>query len=168
MNSGQMMISIAALGLLTFTILNFNRGTISTQDALIYNKEFIVATTVAQSILDEISSKTYDEEIAIGSSISSASDFSTTLAAESGETYPDYDDVDDYNNYTTSDTIPQMGVFNTSVTVTYMTDSFAETTAKTYNKNVTVEVTSPTLINFYTEVEDTLRISSLFSHWGIL
>ena len=90
------------------------------------------------------------------------------MKAESGEVYPNFDDVDDFNNYTRSDTIPKMGIFNISVSVSYMNDNFVETTSKTYNKNVTVQVTSPSLINFYTEIEDTMRLTSLFSHWTIL
>jgi hypothetical protein len=163
-----MMIGIAALALVTFTVLNFNRGSISTQDALIYNKEFILATTIAQSLLDEISSKDYDEEIVNGSSIITASDFSDLLKAETGEVYPFYDDIDDYNNFTRSDTIPQMGVFNVSVSLNWMTDGLVKTASKTYNKNVTIRVTSTALTNFFTDKQDTVVITSLFSQWTLL
>lgn len=167
MNTGQMMIGIVALSLVTITILNFNRSSISTQDSLIYNKEFVLATTVAQSMLDEVGGKFYDERIANGLSVTTESDFSTTLTAES-ETYPNFDDIDDYNGFTKNDTIPYMGVFEISVSVEYMTDNLASTLAKTYNKNVTVSVTSPTLVNFYTDEQDTVVISSLFSQWTML
>ena len=168
MNTGQMMIGIAAFALVTMTILNFNRGSINTQDALIYNKAFIVATTVAQATLDEISSKTFDEEIAEGNPIITANDFSTVLGVESTEVYPNYDDVDDYNNFTKIETVPSIGDFNVSVEVEYMTDDLQITSANTYNKNVTVKITSTSMTNVFTEEMDTLVVSSLFSQWKML
>ena len=168
MNTGQMMLGIFALGIVTMTSLNFNKGTMNTQDALIYNKEFILATTIAQSVLDEISGKAYDEEIVNGNSIYSANDFSTQLKAESGEVYPNYDDLDDFNNFSQTDTIPQMGVFDIKVEVDYYTDALVKTSSKTYNKNVTIYVTSNTLVNFYTNEQDTLVLSSIFSQWEMI
>lgn len=168
MNTGQMMIGIAAFALVTMTILNFNRGSINTQDALIYNKAFIVATTVAQSTLDEISKMEFDEEIAEGNPIVTANDFSTVLGVESSEVYPNFDDVDDFNNFTKIEIVPSIGNFNVSVEVTYMTDEFATTTTKTYNKNVTVKITSTSMTNVFTEEVDTLVVSSLLSQWKML
>ena len=168
MNTGQMMLGICALGIIAMTTLNFNKGTMNTQDALIYNKEFILATTIGQSLLDEISSKAYDEEIVNGNSIYSANDFSTNLKSDASEVYPNYDDIDDYNSFTKTDSIPEMGVFDLKVEVDYYTDNLVKTTAKTYNKNVTIYVTSNTLVNFYTNKQDTLVLSSLFSQWEML
>ena len=167
MNTGQMMIGILAITLVTMTVLNFNKGSLNTQDALIYNKEFILATTIAQSMLEEISGKAYDEK-AIGNPIYSANDFSNDLKADGGESYPNYDDIDDYNGFTKTDSIPQMGVFDIIVEVNYFTDALAATSAKTFNKNVTIKVASDALINFYTEERDTLVLSSLFSKWEML
>ncbi|MBK8944850.1 MAG: hypothetical protein IPM32_06195 [Ignavibacteriae bacterium] len=168
MNTGQMMIGIVALGLVTFTLLNFNRGSISTQDSITYNKSFILATTVAQSVLDEINSKAYDEEIVNGTKIFSANDFSDVLKKETGETYPNFDDIDDYNNFSRSDSIPQMGVFNINVKVEYLTDDLQPTVSKTYNKNITVRISSPSLFNFFKDVQDTVEVKSLFSQWTLL
>lgn len=168
MNTGQMMIGILAMGLVTLTILNFNKDSINTQDLLIYNKEFIIATTVAQSILDEISGKEFDEEIVIGSTIVTANDFSSILRKEGSEVYPNFDDVDDYNNFSKTDTIPGMGIFDISIEVYYMTDAMVKTTSKTYNKNVTIKVTNSAFANFYTQKVDTLVLSSLFSQWKMM
>lgn len=168
MNTGQMMIGIVAMALVTIVTLNLNRGSITTQDSLIYNKSFILATTVAQSILDEIQSKEFDEEVVKGTKIYSADDFSELLKKDAGENYPNFDDVDDYNGFTKIDTIAQMGIFKISVAVNYLTDDLANTNSPTYNKNVTINITSPSLINFYTEKEDTVVISSLFSQWTLL
>lgn len=164
MNSGQMMLGILAMGLVTMIVLNFNKGSLNTQDSLIYNKEFILASTIANSMLDEISSKEYDEEIVKGNTIYSANDFSSNLKAD-GEVYPNFDDLDDYNKFSKTDTIPQMGVFSVFVEVDYYTDALVKTSVRTYNKNVTIKVTSDALVNFYTNKQDTLVISSLLSQW---
>lgn len=167
MNTGQMMIGVMAMGLLTLTILNFNKGSLTTQDNLIYNKEFILATSVAQSILDEISTKEFDEEIVKGKTIDSENDFSSNLKSE-GESYSDFDDIDDYNNYSKTELIPGMGTFSVEVSVNYMTNSLSTSTTQTYNKNVTVRVTNSALMNYYTNKQDTLSMSTLFSQWKML
>lgn len=168
MNTGQMMLGIVAMALVTIVTLNLNRGSMSTQDSLIYNKSFILATTVAQSVIDEIQSKKFDEEIVKGTKIYSANDFSSKLGKESGEAYPNFDDIDDYNGFKRSDTIPQMGVFNISVNIKYLTDDLVQTNSQTYNKNVTIQIESPSFINFYTNAKDTVVISTLLSHWTLL
>lgn len=168
MNTGQMMIGITAMGLVAYIILNFSNSSLSTQDSIIYSKEFIVATTLAQSTLDEISDKFYDEVVAEGKTIKSEKDFSSTLGTDASEVYPNFDDVDDYNNFNKTEIVPQMGEFTVSVQVEYMTDGLVKSGTKTYNKNVTIYVTSPTLYNYYSEKPDTLVLSSLFSKWTIL
>ncbi|MBK7104597.1 MAG: hypothetical protein IPH62_04875 [Ignavibacteriae bacterium] len=168
MNTGQMLITIAALTLVVITTLNHNRASLTTQDNMIYNKEFILATSVGQSILDEISGKAYDEEIIKGTKILSANNFSSTLGKETGENYPNFDDVDDYNNLVKIDTIPNMGEFTSYVYVDYMNDDLQVTTSKSFNKSVTVRITSPTLLNYFTDKPDTMTITSLFSQWVML
>ena len=37
-----------------------------------------------------------------------------------------------------------------------------------YNKNITIRVTSPALTNFFTEKQDTIVLTSLFSQWILL
>ncbi|MEE9430170.1 MAG: hypothetical protein V3V16_03960 [Melioribacteraceae bacterium] len=168
MNTGQMMLGVVALGLLTLVVLNSNKNTITTQDSMIYSKGFIVANTVALSLLDEIASKAYDEEIVNGTSIVNAIDFSSLLKPETGEVYPNFDDIDDYNNFTKTETVSQMGDFNILVKVEYLTDALVPTIVRTYNKNVTVKVTSPTMINQSTGEVDTLVITSILSQWRML
>lgn len=168
MNTGQMMIGIGAISLVVLTILNFNRTSLTTQDSLIYNKHFILATSIAQSMLDEISSKAYDEEIVKGTTISSESNFSTSLKAEVYENYPNYDDIDDYNNFEKQDTIPGLGIFDVLVKVSYLNDNFTVTALKSYNKLVTIRVTSPVFVNYYTEQKDTVSISTVMSYWKLL
>jgi len=168
MNTGQMLITLAALTLVMITTLNHNRTSMATEDNMIYSKEFILAASVAESMLDEISGKAYDEEIVKGKTIISASDFSSNLGKDGGETYPDFDDIDDYNNFSKTDSIPNMGIFTATVSVEYMSDDLIPSVSKTYNKNVTVRVTSPNLFNILTEKSDTMVVQSLYSQWKML
>ena len=84
MNTGQMLITLAALTLVSITILNHNRSSITTKESITYSKEFIVATSIGQSLLDEISNKSFDENIINGNTILSAGNFSTLLKTMSG------------------------------------------------------------------------------------
>lgn len=168
MNTGQMLITLAALTLVVITSLNHNRSSINTKENMLYSKEFIIATSIGQSMLDEISEKAFDEKIVNGNSIISASSFSTLLKAESGESYPNFDDVDDYNEFEKVENIPEVGSFSIKIGVNYISDDFNKSTANTYNKNVTIKITNQALINPYSGIEDTVVISSVFSQWIML
>jgi len=167
MNTGQMVLGIAALGLLSFIFLNSNKTTTATLDSMITNKGIVAANSLALSLLSEIGNKAYDENT-IGTTIVSASDFSPILQAESGEVYPNFDDVDDYNNFSKVDSIPQIGKFNLHVKVEYITDNLIKTSARTYNKNVIIVVKSPLLENQTTGRKDSLIVAGIFSQWKML
>lgn len=168
MNTGQMMIGIGAIALVVLTLLNFNRSSLTSQDALIYNKHFILSTSIAQSMIDEISSKAFDEEVVAGTQIISANNFSTLLSPEASESYPNFNDIDDYNNFSKQENVPGIGVFYVFVNVSYLNDSFVPTGSKTYNKEIKVRVTNPAFNNFYTNENDTLEISTFVSYWKLL
>ncbi len=168
MNTGQIMLGIAALGMLTFVILNSNKTSLSTLDSITYNKGLIAANSLALSLFNEISSKAYDENTITGTTIVSANDFSPNLQAESGETYPNFDDVDDYNNYSRTEIIPQIGKFNIRVKVEYIRDNLVKTTARTYNKNVTIIIRGDSFNNQTTGQKDSLVISGILSQWKML
>lgn len=168
MNSGQMLITIAAISLIVLTILNFNKSSLNTQENLDYNKEYISTVTAAQSLLDEISGKAYDENIINGASISSALGFSSTLAPESGEAYPNFDDIDDFNNFSKKDSIMNLGIFNFKVKINYVNDNLENSSSCTYHKKVTIKVTDNTLKNPFTNKLDTIQISTVLSQWKML
>ncbi len=167
MNTGQMMLSIAALGLLAFIFLNSNKTNLETIDSVGTSKGIITANSLALSLLDEISTKAYDEVTIAGPSIISANDFSSSLQPE-GESYPNFDDVDDYNNFTKIENVREIGNFKLKVKVEYITDNLQKTSLKTYNKNVTVTVKGTALKNQTTGKEDSLVVSEVLSQWKML
>jgi len=168
MNTGQTLITIAALALVVLTVLNFSKSSLNTQDNLIYNKEYILTTTAAQSLLEEISNKAFDEKIINGAIITNASNFTSALAPESGESYPNFDDIDDFNNFSKKDSIPDLGVFNFKVNINYVNDDLVYSASNTYHKAVNIKVTNKNLKNPFTGIVDTISISTVFSQWKML
>lgn len=168
MNTGQMLITIAALSLVVIIILNFNKSSINTQENLNYNKDYILTTTAAQSLLDEISGKAFDEKIVNGTSITSALNFSTNLSSDPGEKYPNFDDIDDYNNFFKTDSIQNLGKFNFKIKINYVNDKLEKTFSNTYNKKVTIQATNESLKNPFTGKLDTIQLSTVLSQWKML
>lgn len=171
MNTGQTMLAMGAMMLLSFLVLRFNSIHLTSSQAS-YNSKFgIVATSLANSLIEEAKDKAYDV-VALDTTktIASASDFSTTLGKETGEVYPDFNDFDDYNDLFYLDTLslrnPQSGAatgFEIRSIVEYVADTNPDvkSVSKTYHKKITVSVFSDAMI-------DTVKISTVFSFWTLL
>jgi hypothetical protein len=171
MNTGQTMLAMGAMMLLSFLVLRFNSIHLTSAQAS-YNSKFgIVATSLANSLIEEAKDKAYDA-VALDTTktITSASDFSTTLGKETGEVYPDFDDFDDYNNLLYIDSLslknPQSGAptkFEIRSIVEYVTDAAPDvkSASKQYHKKMTVSVFSSAMM-------DTVKLSTIFSFWTLL
>jgi hypothetical protein len=171
MNTGQTMLAMGAMMLLSFLVLRFNTIHLTSAQAS-YNSKFgIVATSLANSLIEEAKDKAYDE-FALDTTkvIASANDFSPTLGKEGGEAYPDFDDFDDYNNLYYPDTLslknPQTGKatkFEIRSTVVYVSDvnPDVKSVSKQYHKKMTVSVFSSAMM-------DTVKLTTIFSYWSLL
>ena len=171
MNTGQTMLTMGAMMLLSFLVLRFNSIHLTSAQAS-YNSKFgIVATSLANSLIEEAKDKAYDE-VALDSTvtITSANNFSTTLGKDAGEAYPDFDDFDDYNNLYHLDSLslrnPQTGAptsFEIRSIVEYVNDVTPDVKSgiKTYHKKMTVSVFSSAMM-------DTVKLSTVFSFWTLL
>ena len=171
MNTGQSMLAMGAMMLLSFLVLRFNSIHLTSAQAS-YNSKFgIVATSLANSLIEEAKDKAFDV-VALDTTktITSATDFSTTLGKETSEAYPDFDDFDDYNNLYYLDTLslrnPQTGAatgFEIRSKVEYVTDANPDVKSanKTYHKKMTVSVFSSAMI-------DTVKLTTVFSFWTLL
>jgi hypothetical protein len=171
MNTGQTMLSMGAMMLLSFLVLRFNSIHLTSAQAS-YNSKFgIVATSLANSLIEEAKDKAFDA-VALDTTktINSATDFSTTLGKEGGEVYPDFNDFDDYNNLYYLDTLslinPQTGAatgFEIRAKVVYVSDANPDVTSgiKTYHKKMTVSVISSAMM-------DTVKLTTVFSFWTLL
>jgi len=171
MNTGQTMLAMGAMMLLSFLVLRFNSIHLTSAQAS-YNSKFgIVATSLANSLIEEAKDKAFDE-VALDTTkvIASANDFSTTLGKDGAEVYPAFDDFDDYNNLYYPDTLslknPQTGKatkFEIRSTVVYVSDANPDvkSASKQYHKKMTVSVFSSAMM-------DTVKLTTIFSYWALL
>jgi hypothetical protein len=175
MNTGQTMLAMGAMMLLSFLVLRFNTIHLTSAQAS-YNSKFgIVATSLANSLIEEAKDRAYDEAALDTTKIIVAtSDFSTTLGKDAGEVYPDFDDFDDYsvngNGLLYLDSLslrnPQTGLpttFEVRCKVEYVTDTNPDvkSNSQQYHKRMIVSVFSSAMM-------DTVKLSTVFSYWTLL
>lgn len=162
MNTGQMMITIGAIMLLTLVIIRVNNGFLSTDEVLMRSKFGVLAVSLATSMVEEANGKAFDHNTDT-TSVSSTTELSNTLGPESGEAYSaynDFDDFNDYTRYTITDSTIVSAPFKIYCRVNYINTSAPDdsTNTRTWHKKISVEVSSPNM-------EDTVRMSSVFSYW---
>jgi hypothetical protein len=182
MGTGQTMLTLAAMVLLSFLILRVNNLFLQTTTTLNTTKFDVLAFSLAQSMIQEIEANAFDNNT-VSAVVTSTSSLSTTLGPESGETFATFNDIDDFDNYTRTDTVPKNSgvVFYTKCIVDYVTSAAPDviTSTPTWNKRITVYVTSPFMIQnsltnqYYKKVtsttsilQDTVKLSQVFSYWN--
>lgn len=167
MNTGQMMITLGALALLSLVVLRVNNGFLNTSSVLLDSKLGVLATSVATSMIEEATGKAFDENTD-STSVTSLSDLTlpSQLKPESGESYPDFDDIDDYNGFKKVDNTMPAAEFHINCTVSYVKDTDLDKAAstRTWHKKITVHVSSPSMLG-QDEVPDTLTMSAVYSYW---
>ncbi|MCK9210380.1 MAG: hypothetical protein M0P61_06020 [Ignavibacteriaceae bacterium] len=150
----QQLLIIGALIILGSLVLTFNRSTQNVNANNLFNIALIDATASAQSLIEGIQTKAFDEKT-VSTNVSSASELTTTgsLGPDVGETVTtQFDDIDDYKNYTEIDSFKQFGAFSLSVEVNYVQKYSPETVSSTptFLKKVDVTVTNPFLVHSLT------------------
>ena len=167
MNTGQMMITIAALMLLSIVILRVNSGNLITAEVLIESKLDILAVSLLNSTIEEATSKSFDE-YTTDKPAELLSNLATTanLRAEAGEVYPNFDDMDDFNGLVLTDSISGADVYTIICKVAYVDTTNPNNTSvgATWHKKVTVKVTSKSMMDFNGN-QDSLEMSSIRSYW---
>ncbi len=177
MNTGQLLITVGAIMLLTLVILRINDTFLNSDSILRRSKFGILSVSLATSIIEEASNKAFDEVTLSGRILSSdeltaSSSFGPDTTPDSVESYAEFDDFDDFDGYiiNTKDDSTFLSVeFTGWCTVEYVDpedpDSSLSGADKSFHKKITVYVTSESMYNFYTETYDTLEMSSVFSYW---
>ena len=161
MNTGQMLLTLGALILLSVLTLRVNSSQLYTQDTMQNSKFGILAISVASSIIEEASEKAFDTKTA-NDFVSNLNELTTSagLGPENGETQDMFDDFDDYDGYIdTISTLPS-AVFNVSCIVTYVDPDLEGLTTnnRTWHKQLVVTVASPSMA-------DTIQMTKIFSYW---
>lgn len=155
---GNLLITLGAMSLIGLLILTTING-LSNNEITISESEFVITgVSLAQSLIDEIKTKAFDQ-VEITGTINSPNDLSSTLGPESGEniSMPDtsgnqvfasltiYNDVDDYNGYSRLVNTDIAENFLLTCQVQYVSVSNPENVSgsRTYCKRISVTVTSP-------------------------
>jgi hypothetical protein len=154
----NMLLTIGGLILLGTFILYAN-GLLFDNARIAQNNEFVIcAISLAQSVIDEAKTKSFDEATTTGS-VSLTSALSSTLGREIGETLstPDtvqgsipvsasrFDDVDDYNGYVRVVNTARAENYNISTVVSYASETCPDSLKgfRTFCKKMDVTITSP-------------------------
>ena len=161
MNTGQSLVTLAALMLLSVTVLRVNSNLLSTDSVLMDTKFGVLAVSLGTSIIEEANKKAFD----LAGSDDAITNLSLltspgSLGPSSGEIYPDFNDFDDYHGLIKRvDNMPS-AIYDLHCKVYYINPANPNVNAnvKTWHKKIEVEVTSPNMA-------DTIRISSVFSYW---
>ncbi len=161
MNSGHMLLTIAGVFLLSNLILNVHKANTNRMLANYTSESVIDASGLAQSIIDMIQSKAFDENTVNGpvwhpDSLTSV----INLGTESGEyKHTDFDDIDDYNNYSTTISLERMGDFDINVNVFYVStlNPQIKSSTPTYSKKIELSIINYSLL-------DTLKYHHIVSY----
>ena len=159
----QMVAVIAALILLGMTSLGINTMLVSKTTTMLQAEASLNAISLAQTMIDEVMTKSYDAATANGTKIYNYADFTAagSLGCNSTEAtnvpQPDvstpfksiqyYNDVDDYNGYVRKVATPVLGIFTVRDTVVYVSENNPDqkSTTQTFYKKVIVSVTHPNM-----------------------
>ncbi|MCI0706933.1 MAG: hypothetical protein L0Y80_05530 [Ignavibacteriae bacterium] len=171
---------LGALVLLSLLSLSANRTMLSSYANLLETQAMIATIAEAENLIQEISSKAFDEAVSdIPTSSGSlftgkgakkvppgwskgkkASDFTPPglIGKEKGEEYPNFNDVDDYKGLEITSNHPVFGTINVTVDVFYVdpnNTTIISTSKQTLVKKVEVKAFAPGL-------QDTLKLYHVF------
>ena len=166
MNTGQSLLSIGALLLLSITVLRVNNKILSTDTVLQDSKFGILATSLATSIIEKATKKAFDANTSEDpvTSVSALTDY--PLGPGSWEDPPDScNDFDDFNGY--KDTIRNLpsAEFYIECDVYYVNPNNLDgySSSRTWHKKLDVTVTSPNMGN--NNQRDSIKLSTIYSYW---
>ena len=162
MNTGQMLITIGAIALLSLVILRVNTNFLNTDIVINENKLSIMALSLGSSLIEEAKGKAFDEMTDSGS-VNTTSALSD-IGPEAGEVPSNYNDFDDYDGlvrflpYNAND--PTDRTFRAECKVNYINPASPNDSSavKTWHKKLTVTITSQAMT-------DTIRLSTVYSYF---
>jgi hypothetical protein len=156
-----MLMSMGAIVLLSTITLRVNTSNLMNETIRDEAQYGVLATSIATSIIEEATSKSFDES-SDSTSVSSLSELTLAglLGPESGETDSTFDDFDDYNGFTKRDSTMPSAIFDISCEVMYIHKSNlkVKSNSEQWHKKINVIVSSPFS-------QDTFKTSSIFSYW---
>jgi len=141
MNTGQSLLSIGALFLLSLISLRYNSSVLQNTTVETENKVYLTAFSLADDLIEEIKQKAFDERTIDFQAIA-VDQLTLPLGVESGEAWPNFDDIDDYQNYSKPVSLPHVEDYSVTCQVSYVSSSGQDILDRSYFKKVTIKVTS--------------------------
>ncbi len=166
MGTGQMLITVGAMILLSIIILSINQGYLVNTEVMLDAKFDLLATSLAISFVEDANGLAFDENTSGGTTILNVSQLSS-IGADSPEYYnsredTDFNDFDDYDGLHVeyNDTTLKSAIYHIDCEVGYITDINPDvfTASKTWYKKLNVTVFSPSMT-------DTIRMSTVMSYF---
>jgi hypothetical protein len=161
MGTGQMFLTMGAMLLLSLVIIRTNNTFLTTGDVMLNTQFGVQAVSLATSMIEEATSKSFDNYTDTNYVTSTGGLTSkNNLGKESGEAYPDFNDFDDYNNLVKVDNTLPSATFTVRCKVCYINPSNPDVASSsvTWHKKITVTVSSRSM-------QDSVTLSSVFSYW---
>jgi hypothetical protein len=181
MSTGQTLLALGALTLLSLLTLSANRAITNSYSNMLETQAMTAAIAEAVNLLEEIGAKSFDQAIATDTTATQGgkgkgkgggpppwaqgtgkkpSDFTPPglLGKETGEQYPKFNDIDDFNSLSIQKANPLLvDSLRLGVKVVYVNPANAEqqATVQTTAKKVQVSV-------FTTGMQDTLKLVRVF------
>jgi hypothetical protein len=145
MNSGQSLLTIGALILLSLSSLRFNTSVLENSTAQIENKVYLTAFSLADDMIETIKQRSFDEATTQFPAGLASLTPPGSLGHEAGEAYQTYDDIDDYDTYEKTVDAPHAENYVIKCKVRYVDGNNPdnEITTQSYYKKVTIFVSSP-------------------------
>ena len=175
MGTGQMMLTIGALALLSLAILNLNSSINNNDINLAQNRYRLEALSLITSYLEQATMYFFDEASTDTTSEKNIADFTAPgmLGMEAQDSL-EIDDFDDFNNMTRIDTGLSGVIYKVMFKVDYVQligDSIKTSSARQWNKRMIISVTDnyvePLIYRNVSgdKVRDTLTIGFVNSYW---
>ena len=158
MGTGQMLITLGAMVLLSLVILRVTNGFLNTNSVLMETKFGVLGVSIATSVMEEAMGKAFDENTADSGTAYVLSDLSSI--GPDSEVYPAFDDFDDFDGFTRTISDMPSATFDIVCRVGYINPNNPEVISgsKTWHKKLTVQVSTP-----YSR--DTIEMSTVYSYF---
>ena len=158
MNTGQMMITLGAMILLSVVILRVTNNFMNTDVLLMESKFGVLGVSLATSMMEEAKGKSFDDQSDSGT-VLALTDL-TSIGPETGETYPNFDDFDDYDDFEIIDSSMPSAIFKIECNVDFVKPENLDgiSSTRTWHKKMTVMVTT-------TSSPDTIELETIYSYF---
>ncbi|MEN8191392.1 MAG: hypothetical protein ABFS12_01165 [Bacteroidota bacterium] len=158
MNTGQMLITLAAMMLLSLVILRVTNTFLHTESSLLDSKFGVLGISLATSMMEEATGKAFDENSTNGT-IPTLANLSV-IGPDLGEKYADFDDFDDYDGLVKIDTTMPVATYKVECKISYVNPADLDKSSiiNTWHKKLDVMVTTPAS-------DDTVHLSTVYSYF---